>query len=59
MHSGHLLALVTMMPLSMEKASDGSPLMDQSRIFTGSPSTLDSTKVSERGTESSPSRWIH
>ncbi len=36
--SGHLLALNTMIPLSIEKLSDGSPFRFQCLIVTGSPS---------------------
>ena len=42
MSSGHRRALDIMMPLSMEKESLGSPSMVQSRILTGSPSTVTS-----------------
>ena len=42
MSSGHRRALDIMMPLSMEKESLGNPSMVQSRILTGSPSTVTS-----------------
>jgi hypothetical protein len=35
---GHLLALNTMIPLSIEKLSEGNPLRFQCLIVTGSPS---------------------
>jgi hypothetical protein len=43
--SGQRRALDTMMPLSMENESLGSPSMVQSRILTGSPSTVTSLRV--------------
>lgn len=40
MTTHHLLALATMTPLSMEKASRGSPKMFQAWILMGSPRHL-------------------
>ena len=45
----HLLALATMTPLSMEKASLGSPAMFHARILMGSPSVLVTVKSEEQG----------
>jgi hypothetical protein len=42
MNRGQRLALDTMMPLSMENESLGSPSMTQSRMRTGSPKTVTS-----------------
>lgn len=47
--SGQRLAFVTMIPLSMEKLSFGSPSIVQLRICTGSPSTSTILKSSEQG----------
>ena len=44
----HRLALSTMTPLSMEKASVGKPAMFQARIFIGSPRVLLSEKSVEQ-----------
>jgi hypothetical protein len=44
MNRGQRLALDTMMPLSMENESLGSPSITQSRMRTGSPSTVTSLK---------------
>lgn len=47
---GHLLVLLTIIPLSTENESTGSPAICHSRIFTGSPSVWLSEKLLEHGT---------
>lgn len=47
--NGHLLELLTMMPLSTEKESTGRPAMFQARILTGSPRVVLRENVSEQG----------
>eukprot|EP00959_Pyramimonas_sp_CCMP1952_P223652 4676334-Pyramimonas_sp.AAC.1 len=46
---GHLRALATMMPFSVEKASLGSPAMLHSRILTASPSVFTSANTALEG----------
>lgn len=46
---GHLLVLLTIIPLSTENESTGSPAICHSRIFTGSPSVWLSEKLLEHG----------
>ena len=48
-YTHHLLALATMTPLSMEKASLGSPAMFHALILMGSPSVLVTVKSEEQG----------
>ena len=50
MHNGHRRELLTMIPLSTEKASTGNPAICQALIFTGSPSVVVNENVSEQGT---------
>jgi hypothetical protein len=51
--------LETMMALSMESASLGSPPMSQPRMVTGQPSTAASLKASEQGTAHARQRSTH
>ena len=46
---GHRLALLTIIPLSMEKVSIGRPATCQLRIFTGSPSVAINENTFEHG----------
>lgn len=49
-HGAHLLPLVTMIPFSVEKESEGNPWMFQSRTLVGLVKKLSMAKRGEQGT---------
>jgi hypothetical protein len=56
--NGHLRALETMMPLSTEKLSAGSPAIFHALMTTGSPSVAISEKFSAQGMPSFVHNWF-
>lgn len=50
LHGSYLLPLVTMMPFSVEKESEGNPWMFQSRTLVGLVRKLSMAKRGEQGT---------